>query len=64
METHRPLSSRSPFQKYAEKFDFVAYADRIQALDLDRTLLPASSPTYKQLNEALRASLWPDRSEC
>ena len=44
-------------QKYAEKFDFVSYTDRLQAMELDRTLLPATSPMFKQLNEALRASL-------
>ena len=44
-------------QKFADKFDFVAYTDRLQAMELDRSLLPATSPMYKQLNEALRASL-------
>lgn len=31
----------------------MAYTDRLQAMELDRSLLPATSPMY----EALRASL-------
>ncbi len=34
----RRLCESFSIQKYAEKFDFVAYTDRTQAMELDRTL--------------------------